>query len=608
MTTFWSAIVNGAVLSSLLSFAVWFALRLTPRRALNAATRYAIWWIALAITLVLPLAYVEWPSPRRATAGSEVRATRDLPWQAETTGVAARQALPLPILIPANRWLRPLLITWFATGLLLLMRVLLSYLALHGRCARAVSPPPQFDGRAERWLAHAGSARRIRLGVSNEIGIPVAAGPLRASVLIPSKLIDALSENDLDQIGLHEAAHLARRDDYALLAQRVVEAVFPLHPAVRWLTRQLDLEREIACDDVVAGSTERARSYADCLTRAVALCGGVRASLATANAADSRSHFSRRVELLLKDRGGETGLHKGRWAIIAIALISAAVLLTKTPAMVAFAAPPQPPVLMAQAPAQPEAPLDKPAPTQPLTPLQERYAQGLSQMKARQFDAAIATFQDLLGQTTDPREKADLWMHMGEAYRYKGDFAKGIALLEQAFEQLPDNAGIATNLALLYEVTKDYPHARQYYEKAIAIDPNNPLALNNLAYMLTLTNGDLDLALTYARTAQQKLPSFVEVNDTIGWIYLKKNWIDDAIGSFRLLTEQAPQNPEFHYHLGLALYQQGSLAEAMDECKMALLDKPEPDMDKDIHELIDKIAPEADAPLKKPGFGMSKAK
>ena len=54
MTTFWSAIINSAILSTLLSLAVWLALQITPRRALNAATRYAIWWLVLITTLALP--------------------------------------------------------------------------------------------------------------------------------------------------------------------------------------------------------------------------------------------------------------------------------------------------------------------------------------------------------------------------------------------------------------------------------------------------------------------------------------------------------------------------------------------------------------------------
>ena len=60
MTTFWSAMVNGAILSALLAAAVWLALRATPRHSLNAATRYAIWWMVLAVTLALPLSYVKW--------------------------------------------------------------------------------------------------------------------------------------------------------------------------------------------------------------------------------------------------------------------------------------------------------------------------------------------------------------------------------------------------------------------------------------------------------------------------------------------------------------------------------------------------------------------
>ncbi len=66
MTAFWSAIVNSAILSALLTIAVWIALRLTPRIALNAATRYAIWWLVLLATLALPLSSVQWP--QRAAA------------------------------------------------------------------------------------------------------------------------------------------------------------------------------------------------------------------------------------------------------------------------------------------------------------------------------------------------------------------------------------------------------------------------------------------------------------------------------------------------------------------------------------------------------------
>ena len=42
MTSVLAALVNGGILSALVTVAVWLALRATPRRALNATTRYAV--------------------------------------------------------------------------------------------------------------------------------------------------------------------------------------------------------------------------------------------------------------------------------------------------------------------------------------------------------------------------------------------------------------------------------------------------------------------------------------------------------------------------------------------------------------------------------------
>jgi polysaccharide export outer membrane protein len=177
----------------------------------------------------------------------------------------------------------------------------------------------------------------------------MAVGPFRPAILLPNKLFAAMTQTDVDQIGLHEATHLARRDDYTLFLQRIVEAVFALHPVVRWITRQLDLEREIACDDVVARSGDTARAYADCLTRMVAACGGVRPSLAAANVADSRSHLSRRVELLLRARRNMSPrLRQCPFALIAIALLCAAAVLAKAPLLIAFAVPQTPISVAAQ--------------------------------------------------------------------------------------------------------------------------------------------------------------------------------------------------------------------------------------------------------------------
>ena len=360
--------------------------------------------------------------------------------------------------------------------------------------------------------------------------------------------------------------------------------------------RQIDLEREIACDDMVAGSPEEARSYADCLTRAVALCGGVRTSLAAANVADRRSHLSRRVELLVDKDNIPAGLLTSRLALIAIALMGAAGLLAKTPSLVSFTAPRvtnlrlMPVQIDAPMPAPPPAlmsQLAKPIPAAAQTNFDQQMKLGNDQMKDRHFDQAIATYQSIMPEAPDDKSKGLLWSHIGECYRYKGNFADSIHAVEQAAALLPNDAAIASSLGLLYDAQHDFVNARKYYERALAIDPNNPLLLNNLAYMLTETGGDLDQALNYARMAQAKLPNFIEVEDTIGWIYLKKNMPSIAAPEFWKAVQKAPQNPEYHYHYAMALNQQGLRADAMNELRTALKNNPKPEMVKDIRGMID---------------------
>ncbi len=246
----------------------------------------------------------------------------------------------------AGAWLQPILWVWLSVSALLLIRLFADYAALDRRKARASDVPPLVYARAGNWLALCGARRKhVRLAVSAEIDIPVAVGPRSPSILIPARVMDALDSGGiedaaLDQIGLHEAGHIARYDDYALLLQRVIEALFAIHPVVRWITRQIDLEREIACDDFVVEATRRPRSYASCLTRMVELCGVVRPALVAAPVADDLSHLARRVEMLL-DTSRRTGtrLLKGGLTVAIAILAGMAWMAGKTPRLLAFAMP-----------------------------------------------------------------------------------------------------------------------------------------------------------------------------------------------------------------------------------------------------------------------------
>ena len=53
-----AALINGGIAGAALTVAVCLALSIAPRRALNAATRYAIWWTTLLVVIVLPAFYL----------------------------------------------------------------------------------------------------------------------------------------------------------------------------------------------------------------------------------------------------------------------------------------------------------------------------------------------------------------------------------------------------------------------------------------------------------------------------------------------------------------------------------------------------------------------
>jgi beta-lactamase regulating signal transducer with metallopeptidase domain len=274
-----SALVNGMILSFLLSLAIGIMFRLS-RRMWNASTRYLAWLGMLLMTVGFPFLL-----------------------RIENSARPAYQ-----IRIPAGRWAGWLLLSWILVSGVMLLRLAYSSWVLHRRKAAAVPLAGGHD-RISRWLAKCSTSRRARLAISNDISAPIAAGPIQPSILIPAHLLQALDHDQIEQIGLHEAAHLARRDDYSLLLQRVCEALFVFHPLVHWIAKRMDLEREIACDDIVVEITGHPRSYAECLTRIAELANGDAALPLAAPATQPQSVIETRVDRLLdRKRINSTGL------------------------------------------------------------------------------------------------------------------------------------------------------------------------------------------------------------------------------------------------------------------------------------------------------------
>jgi Flp pilus assembly protein TadD len=107
------------------------------------------------------------------------------------------------------------------------------------------------------------------------------------------------------------------------------------------------------------------------------------------------------------------------------------------------------------------------------------------------------------------------------------------------------------------------------------LNPQHPLASNNLAKLMIQTGGNLDVALSLAQTARRGMPNSPAVADTMAWIDYQKGAYQSAIG---LLQEalslqeksRAPDNADIHYHLGMAYAKNGQTALARQQLERAL--------------------------------------
>ena len=114
--------------------------------------------------------------------------------------------------------------------------------------------------------------------------------------------------------------------------------------------------------------------------------------------------------------------------------------------------------------------------------------------------------------------------------------------------------------------------AAQTYEKILKLEPENPIALNNLAN--ALANREPARALEFAERAYKQAAGDPSVTDTLGWLLLKNGQPKRALELIEKALQAAPSAPDFQYHFAAALAQNGDKARARKELEK-IVSRPE---------------------------------
>ena len=327
------ALMNSLWQAALLAALIHLGLRLATR--INAATRFAIWWAALGVTVMLPFAprFIEF-------ALASIRPdTMKVSQPVFVPTLPPMQLFGTPPLVTVNRrptavWPYLLAGAWTFVLLCRLIQIVRSFVFLRRVKRRAYpssgSLPP--------------TGRDTLLLISSEVDSPIAVGFLRPAIILPASFREALSPEELEHVLLHEAAHVARRDDWNNLLARILSAVMSLHPVALWILRRIDIERESACDDWAVYRTQSASRYARTLARLFDLrLASSKQEALLAPGVLGGSVFARRIEMLFRcSRDFAPRISAAPLGALLAILVVVGTVVSLLPPWIAFAQAPRP--------------------------------------------------------------------------------------------------------------------------------------------------------------------------------------------------------------------------------------------------------------------------
>ena len=135
------------------------------------------------------------------------------------------------------------------------------------------------------------------------------------------------------------------------------------------------------------------------------------------------------------------------------------------------------------------------------------------------------------------------------------------ALLETWLEKNPDDSATRFLYASALIRGGDIPAAIQENETLLKTFPENPILLNDLAWLY----GEIkdERAIPYAQRAHNLAPESPEITDTLGWLLVQNGDTGQGLELLRKAHAGAPDQHDIGYHLAAALSRSGDDAEAL---------------------------------------------
>ncbi|MBV8519364.1 MAG: sulfatase-like hydrolase/transferase [Acidobacteria bacterium] len=170
----------------------------------------------------------------------------------------------------------------------------------------------------------------------------------------------------------------------------------------------------------------------------------------------------------------------------------------------------------------------------------------------QQNDRVAEAIEQLEVLTRDPHVSDDDRTQLALLYCETGQPKKAVALLEP--HSKTDNPDLLNTYGVALSDDRQVEPARQQFERALAIDPNNAPALQNLG-ILALRMDDVPTARNYLGRALELNPKLPLALNTLGVVYARENDFQHAVEMWQRAVDVDPRQYDALYNIGMVAVQ-----------------------------------------------------
>lgn len=155
----------------------------------------------------------------------------------------------------------------------------------------------------------------------------------------------------------------------------------------------------------------------------------------------------------------------------------------------------------------------------------------------KRYEESLSEYAEAL--RVDP-EFVPALLSRGDVRLLLGQAAAALTDFDAAARLVPSSGAVHLKRGLAFEGAGKPEEAKAAYQKTLQLEPESVVALNNLAWLMLSSRGDLRQAEIYAKRAVELAPAVGGFRDSLAAIYRAQGRRDEAVQEYRRALELDP--------------------------------------------------------------------